>query len=104
MADDEPERPRSEPEIIPPDRVHEDEMRRATGMWAYRGAGGYQRVYVTRIGPFGMFLLALAGGALSILLLVFFIGAFLLWIPIVGLLVAALILSSFLRTLFHRPR
>ena len=97
----EPERPRHEPEIIPPDRVRDDDMRRAT--WAFGNARGTHRIYVTRLGPLSVFLLALAAAALSILILVFLVGAFLIWIPIVGLLVAAAILSTFLRTIFHRP-
>lgn len=103
MPNNEPERPRSEPEIIPPDRTGDAERRAVHGS-AYRDARGYQRVYVARIGPFGVFLLALAGAALSILLLLFVVGAFLIWIPIVGLLVAAAILSSLLRNVFQRPR
>jgi hypothetical protein len=104
MQNDKPDRPRVEPEIIPPDRVHEDETRRAARLWSLHDAGRYHRIYVTRIGPFGIFLLALAGAALSILIFVFLVGAFLLWIPIVGLLVAAAILSTQLRTFFHGPR
>jgi hypothetical protein len=98
----EPERPRYEPEIIPPDRVRGDEMRRAT--WGFDNAGGTHRIYVTRIGPFGVFLIAFAAAALSILILVFLIGAFLFWIPIVGLLIGAAILSSAWRSLFRGPR
>jgi hypothetical protein len=95
-----PEYPRSEPEIIPPDRVREEEMRRAARLWSDRV--GYQRIYVGRVGPFGFFLIALAASAIAILLFLFVIGAFLIWIPIVGLVVAALILSSLLRSLFQR--
>jgi hypothetical protein len=98
----EPERPRHEPEIIPPDRVRDDDLRRATGMFG--NAGGTHRIYVTRIGPFGVFLIAFVAAALPILILVFLIGTFLIWIPIVGLLVAAAILSSFFRLMFQRPR
>ena len=102
MSKDENEKPRSEIEIIPPDRVHEDEIRRATRMW--NDGVGYQRVYIGRIGPLGIFLFALAGSAIAILLFLFVIGAFLIWIPIVWLMVAALILSGLLRSMFHRPR
>jgi len=104
MADHDYERPRSEPEIIPPDRIREDDARRAAHQWSFQNAGGFERIYVTRIGPFGMFLLALAGGALAILFLLFIVGAFLIWIPIVGLMVTIAILSSLLRSFFHHPR
>jgi len=101
MPKDEPEYPRSEPEIIPPDRAHDDDMHRGMRGWGFGAGEGYQRVYVKQIGPFSIFLLALAGGAIAILLLLFIVGAFLIWIPIVGLLVAAAILSSMLRSFFH---
>jgi hypothetical protein len=97
------ERPRSEPEIIPPDRVHEDDLRRANRIWMSAEDGSH-RVYVRRIGPLGTLLLAAAVGGIAILLLLLVVGAFLIWIPIVGLLVATLILSSLLRSLFNRPR
>lgn len=100
MSKDEYEKPRSEPEIIPPDRGRDDELRRAPRVWS--DGLGYHRVYVGRIGPLGIFLIALAGSAVAILLLLFVVGAFLIWIPVVGLIVAALILSSMLRSLFQR--
>lgn len=103
MSNDEPERPRSEPEIIPPGRAIGDDRGRDERIWTF-GSSGSHRVFVGRIGPFGMFMLALAGAALSILLLIFIVGAFLIWIPIVGLIVAALILSSLLRSIFQGPR
>ncbi|HVN63060.1 MAG TPA: hypothetical protein VMT58_00370 [Candidatus Binataceae bacterium] len=102
MSKDDDEKPRSEPEIIPPDRVHDHEMRRAARLW--NEGVSYQRIYVGRIGPLGIFLMALAGSAIAILLLLFVIGAFLIWIPIVGLIVAVLIFSGLLRSLFQRPR
>jgi hypothetical protein len=102
MSKDESEKPQSEVEIIPPDRVHDHEMRRAARLWS--DGVSYQRIYVGRIGPLGLFLFALAGSAIAILLFLFVIGAFLIWIPIVGLMVAALILSGLLRSMFRRPR
>ena len=62
----EPERPRAEPEIMPPDRSGgPDEAgragrRRLTAI--AQGAGGTQRIFVTRIGPlgFGLFMLVAA--------------------------------------------
>ena len=100
MSKDEYEKPRSEPEIIPPDRTRDEELRRATRVWS--DGAGYHRVYVGRVGPLGILLIALAASAIAILLFLFVVGAFLIWIPIVGLIVAALILSSLLRSLFSR--
>jgi len=56
---DEPERPRVEPEIIPPDRAHRQGWPPPDG---YAQARGAHRVYVTRIGPFGFALMMLAIG------------------------------------------
>jgi hypothetical protein len=101
----EPERPRAEPEIIPPDRGG----RRAPG-WpphdfpqsGFTQSGfnpGRQRVFVGRIGPLGfVFLLlfvALFGGVLLLVL----IGAALIWIPVVAVLVVAAAISGILRRL-----
>ena len=102
MARNDDEKPRAEPEIIPPDRLHDHEMRRAARLWS--DGASYQRVYVGRIGPLGIFLIALAGSAIAILLLLLVVGAFLIWIPIVGLIVVALIFSGLLRSLFQRSR
>ncbi len=89
-----PERPRVEPEIIPPDRT-----RSAQRDPSYVETGGTHRVYVTRIGPLGGVLLLLviavfvaAGG-----LLLF--GALLIWLPLVALI---LIIGAI--TALFRPR
>jgi hypothetical protein len=93
------EQPRSEPEIFPPGaRV------RPSRTDPLAESVFVQRVYVTRLGPFGMFLLALAIGIVAVLLLVLLVGALLFWIPIVGLLIAAAIFSGALRSRFQRHR
>jgi hypothetical protein len=81
MVDDRttPERPRVEPEIIPPDR-----NRRGPG-WqpsGYAPPRGTQRIYVARLGPFAFALLTLALSALIAVILLFVLGAFLIWIPV----------------------
>ena len=90
------ERPRVEPEIIPPGRNgpprHGDE----------RMAGA--RIYVTRIGPIGAILVALIIGLLSVMTLVVLAGALLVWIPVLGLIVAAAIIANTLRGHFRRRR
>jgi hypothetical protein len=86
-----PERPRSEPEIIPPDRTN-----RVPG-WQQRAwqpddsawVGGTRRIYVGRIGPLGLALLIVMIGVLAALILLTVVGAVLLWIPILVLVVAA---------------
>ena len=86
-----PERPRAEPEIIPPDRTNRvPDWQRST--WRPSGStwmGGTQRIYVGRIGPVGLALLILMIGILTALILLTVVGAVLLWIPILVLAVAA---------------
>jgi hypothetical protein len=93
-----PEQPRSEPEIIPPGS---DARWRRDRPWPYARQGTY-RIHVTRLGPFSTFLLVAAIGIAAALLLIVAVGAFLLWIPIIGLVVAIAILSGLLRTYFRR--
>jgi len=102
MADNStpPERPRAEPEIIPPDRNHgssHSPWRTTWGPYGSRQAYGTQRVYVTRLGPFGFAVLMLVLAAVVALFFVAIIGVFLLWIPVVALLLAAAALYRFLR-------
>jgi hypothetical protein len=86
-----PERPRVEPEIIPPDRT-----RSARRDPSYVGT---HRVFVTRIGPLG--------GALLLLVIAVFVaagglllfGALLIWLPLVALI---LIIGAI--TALFRPR
>jgi hypothetical protein len=86
---DQPERPRREPEIIPPgnDRPGRDSRWRPShGFNEHRST---HRVYVGRIGPLGfallLLMLALFGGVFLLVL----IGAVLIWFPV--LLVFAVI-------------
>jgi hypothetical protein len=85
MADDsrQPERPRVEPEIIPPDRSGQrsDWDRPA---WRSPGAawtGTTQRIYVGRIGPLGFAVLMLALVSLVAILFLAIIGTALIWLP-----------------------
>lgn len=86
-----PERPRSEPEIIPPDRTNRTSgwQRRAWQPDGSAWVGGTQRIYVGRIGPLGLALLILMIGVLAALILLTVVGAVLLWIPILVLAIAA---------------
>jgi hypothetical protein len=94
-----PERPRAEPEIIPPNRTNRaPDWRQRT--WQPDGSawvGGTQRIYVGRIGPFGLALLILMIGVLAAVILLTVVGAVLLWIPVLVLLVAAGALYRLLR-------
>jgi hypothetical protein len=103
---DQPELPRVEPEIIPPDR-QEREPAREPGRgsdwrtaWRPSGpnqTGGMHRVYVTRIGPFGFAMLMLGFAILAAAILLIFAGAILLWLPVVALLIVVGAIVRFLR-------
>jgi hypothetical protein len=80
---DEPELPRVEPEIIPPDHSGRSDF------WRRGSFGGSRYVYTTtRIGPFGLALLLMAVGAIVAIFLITLVGAVLIWIPFVILIAA----------------
>jgi hypothetical protein len=93
-----PERPRSEPEILPPER--NDTMHDAR--WERTGAEGVYRVRVVKLGPVGATLLAIGIGVASAVLLMLVVGTLLILIPVVGLLIAAAIIAGLLRGYFRR--
>jgi hypothetical protein len=86
------ETPRAEPEIILP-----GEPLRRTQFDPFAEANFGQRIYVAKFGSFGFVAVALAVVAVVTLALVFLVGALLFWIPIIGLLAAAAILSRLWR-------
>jgi hypothetical protein len=86
-----PERPRAEPEIIPPDRD------RARSAWRASDVGETHRIYVTRVGPLGGVLLMLVVGVLAAVMLFAVLGALLVSIPLVAFIVLLLALGGLLR-------
>jgi fatty acid desaturase len=105
MAHDpnQPERPRVEPEIIPPDRDGGSPDWRRNTYAPWHGSGfeqirGSRRVYVGRVGPFGIALLLLAIAALIAVIMIAVLGAVLIWIPVIAVAVVA---AAFFR-LFRR--
>ena len=92
------ERPRSEPEIIPPEHI---EAR--SGKWrSFRQRRTY-RIHVTRLGPFSSLaiLLLMLAAFVAILSLVL-IGAFPIWIPLAVLLIATALISGWWQRTFRR--
>jgi hypothetical protein len=84
-----PERPRLEPEIIPPRYGRRDGDWLDSGWAPYTGnAGGTQRIYLTKLGPFGLALVMLAIGFAAAFVLLATVGALLIWLPIFAILVA----------------
>jgi hypothetical protein len=92
----------SEPEIIPPDRAKAEAARERTDGWIWIDAGGTRRIYLRRIGPLGIILLALLIGVLAALVVVVLVGAFLIWIPVAVLLFVAAIVGGLLRRYLGR--
>jgi hypothetical protein len=88
------DRPRSEPEIIPPGATHDP-----LGTRIFIDETTSQRIFVGKIGPLGFIAIALTLGVMFAIILVFLLGAFLLWIPIVGLLVAVGLIAAVVRNL-----
>lgn len=107
MADNsnKPERPRVEPEIIPPNRGGgpDDRFGGRTPNWPPQPPFGYaahgpQRVFVGRIGPLGIALLLLAMSLFGAVFLFVLIGTALIWIPVAAvLLVVAGVVGLFRR-------
>jgi hypothetical protein len=95
----EPERPRVEPEIIPPSRRGPYDRGDGGPPFGFTQMRGTQRIYVGRIGPFGFALILLIAGFLAAVLLLILIGAALIWIPVVAALVIIAAISGLLRRL-----
>jgi hypothetical protein len=91
---DQPERPRLEPEIIPPDRARGQNW----PPYGYSRAQSTHRIYVTRMGPLGFALMMLVIGLLLAVFLIALVGAALIWIPVV----AAIALIAFFSRAFRR--
>jgi hypothetical protein len=96
---DQPERPRVEPEIIPPDRGGSGSDWRHAPWRAdpYGGGRTTHRLYVTRLGPFGVALLLLAVAAIVALVTIVVLGAVLISIPVLAIVIALAALSRLLR-------
>ena len=95
-----PDQPRSEPEIILPGESGARSRRVDGRMWS----SGTRRIYVARVGPFGFAMVALLAALLAALVFLLVLGAFVIVIPLAGLLLAAVIVSSMLQRSFRRQR
>jgi hypothetical protein len=91
---DQSERPRVEPEIIPPDRTRRAPDWRQQGGRPYVSTltGETHRIYIGRLGPFGIALLILIVGVLVAVILLAIVGVLLVWIPLAALI---LLLAAF---------
>jgi len=99
-----PERPRSEPEIIPPG-AHDGPQSEISGIWIRVDEhDGVRRVYIKRPGSFQIFLTLLALGAIAVAIFLVVASLALLWIPIAVFIVAAFLLSGTIRYYWYRLR
>jgi hypothetical protein len=98
-----PERPKAEPEIIPPDQPGSPRGRSRVFV-SFNTTGEGNRAYVAAPGPFAVLLALLVLGALLVATVLLFLGAALIWIPVMAVIIGVLFLSSLLRGYFRRPR
>jgi hypothetical protein len=98
-----PEVPRSEPEIIPPARGGTQAYRSAPE-WFSAGERGTSRVFVARMGTWSILGIVLLVGLVAGATLAILLGTLLIALPIIGLLIAAAMISSALRSHLRRPR
>lgn len=94
------DKPRSEPEIIPPDR----NARGTHRTQGFNDAHGSARVHVVRLGPLGSILVVLITAILAAVVLALLLGALLIWLPLLVLFIAGAIIVAILRTYFSGSR
>jgi hypothetical protein len=98
---EEPQRPRVEPEIIPPGRAY---RRAPGGEPGFAGFGAQRHFAIAMPGPLAFVMAGLALGAAAVAVLVLVLGAVLISLPVIGAIVAALLLSHLIRTHVRRLR
>jgi hypothetical protein len=91
------ERPSAEPEIIPPRRPDASRDGMGTPSEDIFGAGYGGRIYVAKVGPWSLIMLAALALLVAAAMVIFLIGALLIWVPIVAVLVFAGFLFGKLR-------
>ena len=97
-----PDRPRSEPEIIPPGR--QDRRDPSHVFISIDENGGTRRVYLAQPGPFTIILALAIIGLIGVVVLIVLLSVALIWIPVVIALVAAFVASVTFRHWLHRFR
>jgi ABC-type transport system involved in cytochrome bd biosynthesis fused ATPase/permease subunit len=96
------EKPRSEPEIIPPDHAERRTARGTPRARVFTDAHGTERVYVARLAPLGVILTILATSILAAAMLVLLFATFLIWVPLVILFIVGAIVAGLLRAYNRR--
>jgi hypothetical protein len=98
---DQPDRPRTEPEIIPPGHPDPRDGRMS---WSTTGSDGSTRVYVTRLGPFGTTVALILVAVVVAALLALLLGAFVIGAVVVGGLALLALLVGIVRGLLSSGR
>jgi len=101
---DQPERPRREPEIIPPGKDWPgQDPQWPPNSWppnhGFDARRGTHRIYVGRIGPLGFALLVLMLALFGGIFLLALIGAALIWFPVLLVLVVIAAIAGLIRRL-----
>jgi hypothetical protein len=96
-----PQRPRVEPEIIPPDRSYRRDEGGAARIWVSRGR---HRIHIARPGPFAFILAALMLGGIAAMVFALVVGAFLIALPVAAFLAVSLLLARVFRGQASRGR
>jgi hypothetical protein len=91
-----PEKPRIEPEIIPPSR--------GRPQWEDFGQRSTHRIYVTRLGPFSGLGIVLLFAVIVAAVVALFLGVVLIALPIVAVLILIALLMGLLRPRVRHPR
>jgi len=93
-----PERPRLEPEIIPPGQAwREPDWRQRNTRPDGWTVGGTQRIYVGKLGPLGFVLVLLLVCILVAVVALAVVGALLIWVPVAAVLLLIAALSGMRR-------
>ena len=97
-----PQGEKPEPEIIPLEHTGGQTAQDAPRMRILVDTRGTEHFYVARLRPLGVILVVLTMGMLLAVVLILLLSAFLIWIPVVVLLVVAAIIAGLLRGYFER--
>lgn len=94
------EKPRSEPEIIPPSEQTGRPGRDEPRVRVYVGTHGAERVYVAKPGPFGTVLMFIIAAVLAAALFFILSAAFFFLLPIAIALIAVGVIIGLVRAFF----
>lgn len=98
------ERPRAEPEIIPPRGGARPRGFDSLFVRVEDGDDGIRRVYVKKPGTFTIVLILFAAGAVAALFFLLLAGLMLLWIPLIAIGILFAVFSVSARDLWSRVR